>query len=118
MSDTPLMDQLDEEIDAVLATGRERAVSDPAVAELLSLAAELRTIPRPGFKAKLEADLLGQVAPIAIRTVSVSATIMPTAISKAARATDSRLASEMIPTLAGFERSLYPIQRSSFMASL
>jgi len=118
MSDTPLMDQLDEEIDAVLATGRERAVSDPAVAELLSLAAELRTIPRPGFKAKLEADLLGQVAPIAIRAVSVSATIMPTAISKAARATDSRLASEMIPTLAGFERSLYPIQRSSFMASL
>jgi protein TonB len=119
MSDTPLIDQLEEGIDALLAgADREVAVSGPLVAELLSLAAELRTMSRPGFKAKLESDLLGQRVSIATPAVPASANIMPTALVEDAWDSDATLSSEAVTTLTGSGYGLYPVQRSSFMASL
>jgi TonB family protein len=59
MSDTSMMDQLDQGIDALLAgAADETAACDPVVAELLAAAAELCALPRADFKAQLKADLL------------------------------------------------------------
>src|SRR5258706_7458728 len=114
MSDTRLIDQLDEGIDALLLDGGELPPSDPAVTALLAVAAELRTLPRADFKVQLKSDLLRETLSSAI-TVG-RASVLRTAIAE--RNTNEPRASEILPTLAGFEYGLYPVQRSSFMASL
>lgn len=58
MSKQPLIDQLDQAIDRMLADpGAVSLPVDPEVVELLRLAGELRDLPGPRFKAKLKADL-------------------------------------------------------------
>jgi len=117
MSKSSVIDQLDEGIEALLsrADGEVR-ITDPEVAELLALATELRSAPRLDFKAELKADLLGETMSIA-NTTSASDNVMTTAIAKRVSKANS-LASEILPTLAGSGYGLYPVQRSSFMASL
>jgi periplasmic protein TonB len=51
-------DQLDESISALLAGGEPASASDAQLRDLLQIAAELRTLPRPAFRARLRADLL------------------------------------------------------------
>ena len=121
MSKTSVIDQIDEGIEVLLSRADgEVPVSDPEVAELLALAAELRALPRPDFKAELKADLLEETMSIA-NTPSAGGnlmtTTMTTAIAKRGRHITS-LRPEILPTLAGSEYGLYPVQRSSFMASL
>ena len=101
MSDTSMMDQLDEGIDAVLAgEDRERLACESAVAELLVVAASLRALPRPDFKTQLKDDLLGITTTIQRRD-SVDGPV-PMNMS----------------TLGGRVLDMYPVQRRSFMASL
>jgi PhnB protein len=58
MSKQPFIDQLDQAIDGILTNAEPMPVSaDPAVGELLGIAADLRYLPRPDFKTKLKADL-------------------------------------------------------------
>src|SRR5580765_154511 len=117
MSKTSAIDQLDKGIEALLSSAdREAPVSDTEVAELLALAAELRALPRPDFKAELKAGLLEETS-IAY-TPSTSDNVMTTAIAERGRRADSRVPSVVLPTLAGSGYGLYPVQRSSFMASL
>jgi len=121
MSKTSVIDQIDEGIEVLLSRADgEVPVSDPEVTELLALAAELRALPRPDFKAELKADLLEETMSIA-NTPSAGGnlmtTTMTTAIAKRGRHITS-LRPEILPTLAGSEYGLYPVQRSSFMASL
>lgn len=58
MSEVALTEQLDQAIEAMLRTpGAPPAVTDPQLSELLSLAAELRALPREDFKARLRNEL-------------------------------------------------------------
>ena len=102
MSNSSMIDQLDEGIDAVLAgkDGEVRA-SDPAVAEMLAVAASLRALPRPDFKAQLMDDLLGTTATV-----------------RRKNSADAPIPMNVMPALAGPVFDLYPVQRRSFMASL
>src|SRR6266550_2591812 len=121
MSKTSVIDQLDEGIEALFSRADcEAPVSDPVVAELLALAAELRALPRPDFKAELKADLLEETMSIANApgtSDNVMTPTMTTAVARRGRKENS-LPSETLPALAGSGYGLYPVQRSSFMASL
>jgi protein TonB len=106
MSDTNMIDQLNEGIDLLLADpSADLPVSDQVLAELLGLAGELRMLPSPEFKAMLKADLLEQVEVNAQPGTRITR-------RKADRAVPG------LPTLLGSGSSLYPVRRSSFMASL
>ncbi len=113
MSDMSPMDQLNEGIDLLLLEGGELATSDPEVTGMLAVAAELCTVPRADFKAELKSELLAKTSSV---ITAGSASILRTAINE--RNTNERRSSETIPTLAGSGCGLYPVQRSSFMASL
>jgi protein TonB len=115
-SDQQLIDQLDARIDALLL-GKDADVlpSNPAVAELVAVAVELRTLPRSTFKNALLAALLSEARPtdsdMDARTHDV-----PHRIANRARLTN--LPSDLLPIVVVPEYSLYPVQRSSFMTSL
>ena len=58
MSKQPLIDQLDQAISGILGNSDfTPASADPELTELLGIAAGLRGLPRPDFKASLKADL-------------------------------------------------------------
>src|SRR3989442_15874891 len=58
MSKQPLIDQLDQAISGILANPDFMPASaDPALTELLGIAAGLRALPRPDFKTSLKAEL-------------------------------------------------------------
>lgn len=118
MSSAPVIDQLDEGIEALLArTDSELPGSDPIVAELLALAAELRTLPDPEFKALLKADLVEQAAMgYAVHARVNSRTVEAIRPGRGAGRQATPL--EILPTLFGSGHGLYPVHRSSFMASL
>jgi len=94
--------ELDEAIDAVLHDGIGAArVAEPALAELVDIAGELRKLPEPEFFARLEAELVheGYVAR-----------------PSQARAMPQRREQPVPPTLlATFET--YPVQRGNFALS-
>lgn len=56
MSEALLIEQLDQAIEALLARGEKPAVDD-RIGELVSVAAELRDLPRAEFKARLKTEL-------------------------------------------------------------
>src|ERR1700694_5059905 len=56
MSEALLIEQLDQAIDALLARAETPAVHDQ-IRELVSVAAELRDLPRADFKARLRTEL-------------------------------------------------------------
>src|SRR5438093_7284239 len=70
MSKQPLIDQLDQAIDRILANPDVMPPSvDPSLTELLRIAQDLRHQPRPDFKATLKQDLE--------RKASMSTTVQP-----------------------------------------
>jgi TonB family protein len=121
MSDTSMMmmNQLDQGIDGLLAGPDGKVpVSDPTVGELLAVADQLRTLPRPDFKAQLKSDLLGPTVSNSNATAGASPIVIATAITGRGRAVDATIPTDILPTLAGSGYGLCPVQRSSFMASL
>jgi protein TonB len=92
-----IVDQLDEAIDQIMVNP-DCALKefDPSVNELLSLAAELRTLPRANFKAKLKADLQQK------------------ALATAARDMES---TPVLPTLFGAGCGDFPVHGANFVAS-
>ncbi len=119
MSNTSLMDQLDAGIEALLAgADSEPAAADPVVAELLAIAAELRTLPVPEFKARFKADLLDQA--MIGHTVSAGldeATAESRRLLEGAPR-DPAVTWDILPTLFDSGHGMYPVHRSSFMASI
>ena len=58
MSEVALTEQFDQAIEAMLQSpDAELPVAAPQIAELLSIAAELRTLPRPDFRERLKGEL-------------------------------------------------------------
>jgi len=58
MSEVALVEQLDQAIEAMLRNpDAALPAADPQIAESLSIAAELRDLPRKDFKAKLKDEL-------------------------------------------------------------
>lgn len=76
MTSPNIVDQLDQAIDRIMVNP-DGAVEnlDPSLNELLSLAVELRTLPRAEFEAQLKADLQKAVA---ARAETESAPVLPT----------------------------------------
>ncbi len=63
MSEVELTEQLDQAIDAMMASGGEAPPAiDRLVAELASIAEELRGLPTPDFKARLRAEMEREVS--------------------------------------------------------
>jgi protein TonB len=121
-SDRQMIDQLDAGIEALLL-GKDAVSlpSNPAVAELLAVAVELRTLPRASFKADLQAALLRETpssadSAVGTGTHGLSHRSLPQRIADPARVTS--LSSDLLPTVAVPEHSLYPVRRSSFITSL
>src|SRR3954466_10189911 len=59
MSELELTDKLEQEIEAMLATGAKASDVAEPMAELLGIATELRDLPRAEFKARLQIELEG-----------------------------------------------------------
>ncbi|MEP6568744.1 MAG: VOC family protein [Acidobacteriota bacterium] len=58
MSEQPLIEQLDEAVDAIIAGGEIASAADwPELAQLATLGSELRLLPRENFKASLKETL-------------------------------------------------------------
>ena len=96
-------EELDRSIDVMIADPDTNLSSiDPELAGLMSLAADLRHLPRPEFRADLRTALVGQVF--------LSATPV-------ARPISTRSTEQLLPTLFGGGSGTYRMQRSNFLAS-
>lgn len=103
MSNVTVYEELDMAVEAMLAdTPRARGSEDAEIAMLCDIAAGLRHLPRPEFKASLMSGLLAEAALLALP-----------ARPRAAAADDN-----ILPTLTGQGTSTYPVQRMNFVASL
>lgn len=110
MNSTALADRLDHAIDAFIFNSDGDALRvDLQVSELLGIAAELRFLPSPDFKAQLKAEL---EAALAKRDFASQLHIVsrPPAATRADRA-------DVLPTLFGKGYGEYPIHRGSLAAS-
>jgi uncharacterized glyoxalase superfamily protein PhnB len=72
MSEVELTEQLDQAVEAVLRHEAPAPSQNPQIAELATIAAELRDLPRQDFKAKLKTELQMEAAGLA-RTSSENA---------------------------------------------
>lgn len=120
MSDTTLVNQLDARIETLLAgAGSDRPASDPELAKLLLVAAELRALPDPEFRARLKSELLDSAA-YSERHVPARRALLVGAsrIGRSHTATESDPPQDLLPTLSMSGRATYPVQRGSFMASV
>src|SRR5882724_3898184 len=105
MANISLADQLDDAIAMMIAEpGSAPPKVDLKIGELLGIAAELRLLPDPAFRAALKAELLGQSA---VATTPTTVELKP-----------ARDAEEVIlPTLFGVGSGHYPVGRGNFLIS-
>lgn len=114
MSSPVLIEQLDCAIE-VLLRDPDAAISsmDPGVAELLGVAAELRTLPRPEFRAKLRGELTrGSLV------AEVAGHHRPRFSSNVETRNEQSSAVEVLPTLFGGGYGSYAMRRSNFVISI
>ncbi len=109
MSSITLADQLDEAIE-VMISEPEAALpkADLAIGELLGIAAELRLLPAPGFKAALKAELL---------EFSTMARATDQSGREGGRIEVNSSVAQILPTLFGTGDGAYPVHRSNFAIS-
>jgi protein TonB len=107
MTSPALIEQLDSAIDALIAQsdGPLPAV-DPPVLPLLSMAADLRCLPRPAFKAQLMSHLLAGTAYPAARVIEMERPLARVATH-----------AQVLPTLFGAGYGSYAVQRRNFALS-
>lgn len=118
MSSPVFIEQVDSAID-VLLSDPDVAIpnADSEIAELLGLAAELRSLPRPGFRAQLKFELMERVYAEAgverpeLRVLD-SLADRPQ-VTKQARQTQEQI----LPTLFGQGYGIYGVRHSNFAVS-
>ena len=115
MNNTAVLDQLDGAITALLA---EPDVAMPHfdwnIGDLVAVAAELRLMPGPDFKARLRADLMRQAVTGAIPR-NGHFHVWPAELRQLTSGTGA--SQEILPTLFGTGYGNYPVHRASFAAS-
>ena len=114
MASISLADQLQVAIEIMVADPDSAPSKvDLKIGELLGIAAELRLLPAPSFRAALRAELLGETLP---------ATVLRTSIGTYGNDPDysprSENVEEILPTLFGNGSGTYPMQRGNFALSL
>lgn len=103
MPSQAIYEELDHAIDVMIAGPNANLTSiDPELAGLMALAADLRRLPRPAFRAELRTALIGKVF--------LSSTPVVTPIP-------SRGTEQLLPTLFGTGDGTYRMQRTNFLAS-
>ena len=119
MSSPALIEQLAAGIDVLLAD-HDAAISnvDAGVAELLGIAAELRTLPRGDFRSQLRASLMENALE---SSTSGESEVMASAVI-CGRTNSRRLVGsskeQILPTLFGQGVSSYPVRKSNFAVSV
>jgi periplasmic protein TonB len=115
MASIPLADQLEDAIEMMIAEPESAPPKvDLKIGELLGIAAELRLLPDPEFRAALKTELLEQshTAPVATnRDISQQA-------SQPRQARRDASLEEILPTLFGAGDGTYPVHRGNFAISL
>ena len=114
MASISLADQLEDAIEMMIADPDSAPPRvDLKIGELLGIAAELRLLPDPKYKAALKAELLGQRRAVSFATsVNVSRELTNGAPARR----DAEL-DEMMPTLFGSGDATYPVHRGNFAIS-
>ncbi|MBV9072501.1 MAG: energy transducer TonB [Acidobacteria bacterium] len=114
MSSTAVIEQLDSAID-VLLSGNDVAIPhvDATVAQLLGVAAELRTMPRPDFRSQLKYELTQG----AFATSSMNSSPLPLRMIPKTSRIKSR-DEQILPTLLGQGYGTYATRRSNFALSV
>jgi periplasmic protein TonB len=106
MANISLADQLDDAIEMMIAEPDSAPPRvDLKIGELLGIAAELRLLPDPAFRAALKAELLGQ------STVTTTPTMME---RRSARNREEAI----LPTLFGAGYGNYPLRRGNVAISM
>ena len=112
MSETLLANQLDTEIETLLAGSHTKPEVDAELAKLLRIATMLRALPDPEFRDSLRVEL-------------TSATMQPSSTSgvrprimRLRAATNPVGAPPFLPSLTRSADATYPVHRSSFIASV
>jgi TonB family protein len=106
MANISLADQLDDAIEMMIAEPDSAPPRvDLKIGELLGIAAELRLLPDPAFRAALKAELVGQ------GTVT-------TAPTRAERKPARNAEEAILPTLFGAGSGNYPVRRGNFAISM
>ena len=118
MSSPVLIEQLDSAID-VLLSDPDAAIPnvDATVADLLSVAAELRTLPRPDFRSQLKYELT-QAAGRPVAAVQPDLQVLDEMVCLAPPANKLRSSETILPTLFGEGYGTYAVRRSNFAASV
>ncbi|HKR32691.1 MAG TPA: energy transducer TonB [Terriglobales bacterium] len=114
MSSPVLIEQLDCAIQ-ILLSNPDAAIAtvDSSVVELLAVAAELRTLPSPGFRARLRDELTrGSV----VSEIAVGRKSCPDRTSQIKNQQSS--CAEILPTLFGPSYEAYAVRRSNFAISV
>jgi len=105
MANVSLADQLDDAIEIMIAESDSAPPRvDLKIGELLGIAAELRLLPDPAFRAALKTELLGH---------SSVATTLTRVEWKPARDAEEAI----LPTLFGVGSGHYPVGRGNFLIS-
>ena len=113
MASISVADQLDDAIEMMIAEGDSTPKVDLRISELLGIAAELRFLPDPEFRAALKVELLGQnhAGPVAAHVE-----IRRQARQQGQARLDTKV-DEILPTLFGTGDGTYPVLRGHFAIS-
>jgi periplasmic protein TonB len=115
MSNAAVLDQLDNAITLLLAEpDAAMPHCDWNIGELVSVAAELRLMPSPDFKARLRADLMRQAVTGTIPR-NGHLHVWPAELRHLTSGTGT--SQDVLPTLFGAGYGNYPMHRASFAAS-
>jgi TonB family protein len=118
MSSPVLIEQLDSAID-VLLSDPDAAIPnvDATVADLLGVAAELRTLPRPDFRSQLKYELT-QVAGRPLAASQPDLQVLDEMVCLTPPVNKPRSSETILPTLFGEGYGTYAVRRSNFAASV
>lgn len=116
MANISLADQLEDAIEMMIAEPNSAPqIVDLKIGALLGIAAELRLLPDPSFRAALKAELLGKDRPAVIAEQMRPLVLMPRQARRDVKR-DAKI-DEILPTLFGVGYGSYPAQQRNFAIS-
>lgn len=115
MASISLADQLDDAIEMMIAEPDSAPPTvDLKIGELLGIAAELRLLPDPAFRAALKTELLGRNHAVSV----VANTNVRRPVPEQRQALWDAKADKILPSLFGAGYGNFPVQRGNFAISM